>query len=176
MLKNLPIIQCCTGPNLYLLCSTNAPIVLKHLRSIEQVGRFFLAPLCGDVFTLTFCFCINLNCEGAQTLPGMVVGEEAITLALFPGPLEKSEKKARYLAALNFLTFWELWIIPVLCYLRVPWRQEHIFCCIFNYTLLTMTFVCKAWILPCCMPSCGFEWSVIRVIYGFSKLYFIMKL
>ena len=38
------------------------------------------------------------------------------TIASFPGPFEKSEKMSWYLLfahALNFLTFWEFWIIPV---------------------------------------------------------------
>ena len=29
VLKNLPIMLCCTAPKIYLLCSTNTPIMLK---------------------------------------------------------------------------------------------------------------------------------------------------
>ena len=29
MLKNLPIMLCCTAPKMHLLCSTNVPIMLR---------------------------------------------------------------------------------------------------------------------------------------------------
>ena len=37
MLENLPIMLCCTAPKMYLLCSTNAPIMLDKL-STKQLS------------------------------------------------------------------------------------------------------------------------------------------
>ena len=61
------------------------------------------------------------------------------TLASFPGPFEKLERRTWYLLfarVLNFPTFRELWIIP--CCLCVTWRQVRVYCLIFNRTLLTL--------------------------------------
>ena len=76
-----------------------------------------------------------------------------VKIASYPGPLEKSEKRAWYplfAHALNFPTFREFRIIP--WYLRVPWRLR-VHCRIFIRTLLTMAIG----ILPCCMPYCDLE-------------------
>ena len=52
--------------------------------SIEQVSRFFLAPVCGSAFTLTLHFRINSNCVGTQSLLSKDVGKEAMTCELLP--------------------------------------------------------------------------------------------
>ena len=79
--------------------------------------------------------------------------QQTLPLASYPGPFEKSEKRAwcpLFAHALNFPIFRESRIIP--WYLRVPWCLR-VHCRIFICTLLTLA----VGILPCCMPYCNLE-------------------
>ena len=83
MLQNLPIMLCCTAPKMYALCSINVPIMLKLCSlncqgSVEQVGFFFLAPVWGGSFTLTFLLRVNSDCVGDQSWLSSDVGERVV--------------------------------------------------------------------------------------------------
>ena len=47
-------------------------------------NNVYQEPITGDAFTLTYRFCINSDCPGAQSLLSKDIGEETVTFELLP--------------------------------------------------------------------------------------------
>ena len=74
-LKNLLIM-------LYKCPYTILKLCISFCAALLSTSRFLLVPVCGCVFTLAFCFCINSDCVVAQSLLSKDFGEEAVTCEL----------------------------------------------------------------------------------------------
>ena len=139
----------------------------------------FIVVLVAALFMNTLCYCSAANVytvlhplptHAHPVLPLQLTAPHSLSMhtsnttmaflpvASSPGPFEKSEKRAWYplfAHALNFPTFQEFRIIP--WYLRMTWRRYVYFVVYLVVHCCQWLFVCKAWILPSCMPSCDFE-------------------
>ena len=96
MLENLPIMLCCTAPKMYLLCSTNAPIMLDKLSTkqlsclsypkthslsaclSDRVDRVGFVPVSRSSFTLTY------SSIEARSWLSSDVGKELVACKLLP--------------------------------------------------------------------------------------------
>ena len=74
--------QKCTYYSLQMpLCSNTCKLLCSlSFESVKQVASFFLAPVCGGGFTLTFHIHIDSDCVGAQSLLSKDIGEGAVIL------------------------------------------------------------------------------------------------